>query len=139
VKLKILIDRLKAACPSFASRVSGLSEFLMLEGREDAIATPAAYVVRLVSEVQANETVGAVIQAQTERFGVFVCVDARADAVGYDADDRLDDIRAELRSALIGWAPSADRGPLDDDGFENVTATRARVWRRFDFSTLYCE
>lgn len=139
MKLKVLIDRIKAECPSFSSRVSGFSEFLMLEGREDALATPCAYVVRLISEVLPNETVGAVVQTKTERFGVFVCVDARADAVGYDADDTLDDLRTELHAALVGWSPAADRGPLEEDGFENVTATRARVWRRFDFSTLYSE
>lgn len=139
MKLKVIIDRIKAECPSFGGRVSGFSEFLMLEGREDATAAPCAYVVRLISEVLPNETIGSVVQTKTERYGVFVCVDARGDAVGYDADDKLDDLRAELHAALISWQPSPERGPLEDDGFENVTASRARVWRRFDFSTLFSE
>lgn len=139
MKIKVLIDRIKAECPTLQSRVSGLSDFLMLDGREDATATPCAYVVRLVSEVAPNETIGVVVQVKTERYGVFVCVDARGDAVGYDADDALDTLRTEIHAALIGWQPDAERSPLEDDGWENVTATRARMWRRFDFSTLLCE
>lgn len=139
MKLKVLIDRVKANCPSFGSRVSGFSDFLMIEGREEALATPCAFVVRLLVDVEPNETVMSVVQTKRERFGVFVCVDAAADPLGYDADDRLDDLRTELLAALVGWSPDATRAPFEDEGFENVIATRARAWRRFDLSTLVCE
>lgn len=139
MKLKVVIDRIKAQCPTFSNRVSGFSDFLSIEGREDTMTSPCCFVVRLLSDVLPNEIAGAVQQVKTERFGVFVCVDARADEIGYDADDKFDDLRRELITALCGWSPSEDRSPFEDEGFENVTASRARAWRRFDFSTFLCE
>lgn len=139
MRMKIIIDRLKAQCPTLGGRVSGMSDFLMAADREEALGTTHAFVIRLTSEVLPNDQVGGVSQVFTERFGVFVCVNAAADRRGYDADDQFDDIRTELRAALVNWSPDGTRSPFEDDGFENVTATRARAWRRFDFATLLCE
>jgi hypothetical protein len=77
-----------------------------------------------------------VVQPNEEFFGIVVCVSSAADRRGAAADDELDDIRTELLAALKGWEPDADRAPLEYRGFETLELNRARMWRRFDFSSL---
>lgn len=139
MKLKVIIDKLKADAPSLGGRVSGFSDFIAVAEREDSLAAPHAFVVRLNADVEPSSTAGIVAQTIEERFGVLVCVDASADTRGLDADDRLDDLRSEIKAALVGWSPSPERSPFEDGGFETIAVNRARAWRRFEFTTLLCE
>jgi len=139
VKLRILIDHIKAECPAFAGRVAGAAEFAAAAAEADRLAVPHAFVIRLVEDVEPSITAGAVEQPSEEWFGIVVCVSNTADARGQGGDDTLDDVRAELRAALKGWQPDADHAPMEYRGFETLDLTRARLWRRFDFSTLTSE
>ncbi|HYE49587.1 MAG TPA: hypothetical protein VEB20_08350 [Azospirillaceae bacterium] len=140
MKLSVLIARLREECPSFVNRVGGVGDLAAALEQGGAVATPHAFVVRLAEDIQPSVTAGsgagAVTQPSEEFFGVVVCVANGADGRGLEADDTLDDLRSELLAALKGWAPDAAHGPLEYRGFETLDMTRARLWRRFDFSSL---
>ena len=135
MKLTAIIVRLRAQVAAFSSRVGGSAELAAAEDNKE-LAVPHAFVYRLADAPEESQEVGARTQAMTESFGVLVCVSNTADLRGAGADDTLDDIRDALLTALKGWSPEGAHQEFDYAGFETVELTRARVWRRFDFTSL---
>lgn len=138
MKLAPIIARLRthaATSALLATRVGGVAE---LEAAQDnrELAVPHAFVYRLEDLPEESDEIGAGSQAMTETFGVLVAVTNTADGRGAAADDAMDDIRDALLAALKGWSPEGAHQELEYRGFETVELNRARLWRRFDFSTL---
>lgn len=139
MKAKVIIDRLKAECPSFGSRVTGMADLGIFVDAGGSMSMPCAFVLRVDEFVQPNQEAGTVAQVIEETWGVLVAVSSTADTRGYDADNALDDLRDEIRAAIINWQPDTDRSPFEYRGFENIDFDLARLWRRFEFSTLRME
>jgi hypothetical protein len=139
MRAKPLIDRIKAECPTFASRVSGMAELGIFVDAGNSLAVPCAFVLRTDEFVEPSQTAGVVTQVIEEGWAVLVAVSTTADTRGYDADNALDDIREELRLALVNWQPDTEHSPIEYRGFTNIDFDVARLWRRFDFSTLRVE
>ena len=130
MRTKAIIDRIRAECPGFAQVDHALSSAEDLD-----------YPAALVSPVQAQAGPERLLMyhRQIERltFGVFIMVERRRDGIAdAGAADELDDLRAELRAALIGYTPDPAR-------FTGLAAAGGRLdqWRpgiagwREDFST----
>jgi hypothetical protein len=137
MKVKVVIDRLKAACPSLTNRVAGTAEFEEQVERTD-LAVPCAFVMPLSDEVSENATAGSIVtQVVEERFGIIVIVANTTDPRGQAGGESLDDLRAELWDALLGWEPDGSHTPLEYRGGRHLAMNRARLIHQFDFATNF--
>jgi hypothetical protein len=80
-------------------------------------------------------TADATLQVLTERFGVIVAMSNAADYRGQASTEALDDIKAELLAALLGFEADADHVAMEYAGGRHLAMNRARLWHQFDFVT----
>jgi hypothetical protein len=136
VKLKTIIDRVKAECPGLSGRVGGTADFIAATAPRATFPVPHAFVLRLAETVEGSVLTGGLTQQPGEEaFGIVVCVGV-ADREGVSADDTMEDLKAELLVALKGWDADPDAGLMEYRGYETIELTPATLWRRFDFSIL---
>ena len=125
MNLGLVIDAIRARCPTFEGRVAGAANFADGIDTAQNLAVPCAFVVPLdedASPDESGETTG-LNQTLTERFGVVVCfnnkVDEGGDRRGQGAASKFDAMRFELHRALLNWRIDpvrAARGLLDAEG-----------------------
>lgn len=135
MKLKPVIDRLKASAATLQSRIAGSAEFAAAAQAQD-LAVPCAFVMPLAESVHPSRTAPRVVQTMEERFGIIVCVSNLVDPRGQAGAEQLDDIRTELWSALIDWSPGGGVGPFEYRGSRHLAMTRGRLWHQYDFAAL---
>lgn len=135
MKLKPVIDRLKAAALPLGARVAGTAEF---EAAIDTaeLALPAAFVMPLSERVAESRFAPKVVQVVEERFAVIVCVANTVDPRGQAGAELLDDIRAALWTALIDWSPAGDLAPCEYRGSRHLAMSRGRLWHQYDFAVM---
>jgi hypothetical protein len=132
MRLAVVIDQIKAQCPSF-SYVGHI-----LESNEE-IAYPAALVGPVKSIASENDALEVNIQQVTDLIGVWIVLSRRRDGVlDYGAADELDDLREELRAGLILFSPDpAEYEPLSyAGGMLAPYAPGVSTWRE-DFKTEF--
>lgn len=134
MKTKILVDRIKAECASFSSRVAGTAEFEADIERTD-LSVPCAFVLRRADTPGESLTANVVVQVMEERFSVIVVVSNTSDPRGFTGSEALDDLKDELMTALLGWAPDTDHDPMEYRGGQHQFMDRARLIHSFDFAT----
>lgn len=105
MNLSAIIDRIRTQAQSFV-RVAGAADFDGVENVSREITAPAAFVVPIsfTPDPQAQA-----VGRQTildEAFAVFIVVTATQDDRGQAAAESLESLWAELRSALIDYAPT---------------------------------
>lgn len=125
-----IIGRIAASCPSFAFVDHALAS-------SEDMPLPAAMVCPVKAVAATNEALEqGVEQRLTEVFGVYVLLRRRrnGDADAGAADD-LDDLRAELQAALIGFYVSGDDAPLALAGGQIDQFAPGIVTWREDFTT----
>ncbi|MFN3646242.1 MAG: hypothetical protein ACK4S2_06970 [Gemmobacter sp.] len=131
MRLRDVISRVRSECPGFAQVDHALSSAEELD-------YPAALVSPVLATPQPPRLLGVHSQEEVLTFGVFILLQRRRDGdTDAGAADDLDDLRAELRAALIGWTPAAE--------FTALAAAGGRLdqWRpgiagwREDFSTTH--
>ncbi len=134
MKTTPIIDRLKAEVSAFAGRVAGSAT---LEGAATAdLAVPHAFVLALGDEAGADDILGTpTVQAVSERFRVIVAVSNASDERGQTANDQVDDLRAAILRALVGYEAGGLYTALEYLGSTLVDIDRARMWWQFDFLT----
>lgn len=109
MRLTPVIARLALLCPSLR-HVEGAAEYARLA--DAVLDPPCAYVLALAEDAAGNTLANAVSQRITVRFGVLLCVRSLTDATGAAGIEALDDLRGEVRLALLGWAPP-DGDPIE--------------------------
>lgn len=134
MKIKVLIDRLKAEAPSLGGRIAGSAEFEEATQRTD-LPVPCAFVLRMAEGTTPDQAIDRTLQTVDEMFAVIVCVSNTTDGRGQTGDDALDDIKPDLLGALLGWSPDADHNPMDYRGSHHLAMDRARLWHQYDFAT----
>ena len=100
-------------------------------------AYPAAYVAPL-SE-QADNDMDTESQRVTFRFAVEVMVkNAAQDGGGGEASNDLDDVRADVFQAIVGWIPQADTTPVQHVSGRLISFDAGLVvWRDEFFCVFY--
>lgn len=133
----LLIPRIKAECPIFASRVAASATFRKLFDADD-FPVPHAFVLPLGETWEGDATLSGLDQELKQRFAVVVAVDNTSDERGQAAAEVFYDARAQLFAALIGWSPQPGViGPILYSGMpDDPDITRARAWIQFDFEAL---
>lgn len=122
-----VIARLKAQLTGFVS-IGGAADLdAAIEGTPNA---PAAYVLPL-GEGAAEPYLGAGVTAQTvtQGFGVVLVAQNLQDARGEAASKALAPMRAQVRQALLGWAPVPAEGqPVRFSAGRLLQFAQGRLW-----------
>ncbi|MBL8659385.1 MAG: hypothetical protein JNM75_06475 [Rhodospirillales bacterium] len=135
MKTTPIIDRLKDQVAAFGARVAGTAS---LEGAaETDLAVPHAFVLALGDHAEPDALLGtATVQTVTETFRVIVCVANTSDERGQTAADRIDDLRAQILAALIGFGADGRYSRIEYLGGDFVDLDRARLWWQFDLAGI---
>lgn len=125
-----IVARVRAMCPGFAVVDHALVS-------ETQGSYPGAYIAPVKAEAQPAGFIGVHSQMVRETVGVFITLERRMDNdAGLGTNDSLDDLRAELRAALVAWRPPGAEQPLEYAGGELSLRNGLASWRE-DFSTTY--
>lgn len=137
MKIRPIIDRLKAECPSLGGRVAGAAEYAAAADALESVRLdlPMAFVYRAGGAASEAATIGAVVQMVEQNFGVILALDNGADARGQAAAEALDDVIEELLSALLGWQPDTDHNAFVFVRDEHLELNRGRLWHVAIFNT----
>lgn len=137
MKIRTVIDRVKAECPTFAGRVAGTAEYAAAADALESVRLdlPAAFVYRSGGIPSEAATIGAVVQMRPETFGIIVAIDNGTDAPGFAASEALDTIIEELLAAMLGWQPDDDHNAFVFEGDQHLDLNRGRLWHVVMFGT----
>jgi hypothetical protein len=115
MRVSSIIARVNAEMPVFKGRVYAAAtlDAVVEEGFK---ATPSGWIFLPNTSAGDNLLANAVSQKMTQRFGVVIIVKDVADARGEAANRTMEDIRADLWTALGGWTPNSAEDPLESDG-----------------------
>lgn len=133
MRLGPVIARLAAQCPGLR-HVEGAAEYAQLV--DAVLDPPCAYVLALAEDAGSNGLANAVSQRITVRFGVLLCVRSLADATGAAGVEVLEDLRDEVRAALLGWAP-ADAEPIEYAGGALLDVVDGELWWQDGWRTAH--
>jgi len=100
-----IIARLQSQCPGlrFVGGALDLEESTLLSATY-----PAAFVIPLSESAEDNQFAGSHLQNLTQQWGVLLAVKA-VRTTASDQSAELQTLRLQIRAALIGWTPSAER------------------------------
>lgn len=130
MKLSPVIQRLRSKCSSFQSRVAGAAEFAPLPDGV-AVAMPAAIVLPAQDVAADPESMSGYIQTIRDQIAVVVVV--ASDERGQEAYDAIQDLRAEIFKALLGWQPEKPGSVLTYGGGGLLHLDRSRLYWQFVF------
>jgi len=133
--LSDIINKLKANVTAL-KQVEGAAA-LEQAMRSGARLTPAAFIVPLGEQSQANQlAVMAVQQRTTASFGVVLAVRDVSDASGASAMDQdLSLVRKSLLQALLGFSPNASWGSISHISGSLLRITNGTLWWQDKFQT----
>lgn len=118
-----IVARLKAEAPSLRL-VEGLAQLAALKQNPSTNVQPAAYVVPVSETAGDNRLANGIAQRNAVTFGVVLCITDLSDPRGDAAGDVLDEVRGEVRAALVGWTPIGASGPALFVGGETIDLDR---------------
>lgn len=137
MKIRTVINRIKAECPTFGGRVSGSAEYAAAVDALESVRLdlPAAFVYRSGGVASDAATIGAVVQMVQHNFGIIIALDNGTDAAGFAASEALDTIIDELVAALLGWQPDDTHNAFVFVRDEHLDLNRGRLWHVALFMT----
>lgn len=99
MKTSQLLDRIRDKCHGFATIDHALTN-------GGSFNYPAGLLAPVRVSANPSPFIGVHIQETQSVFGVFILLEPGMDGpVGAGQADLIDDLRAELRAALVGWTP----------------------------------
>jgi len=131
IRTGIIMARIRDLCPGFAQVDHALSS-------DETLDLPAALISPVLAVPQPARLLGVHSQIERVTWGVYILLERRRDGpFDFGAADALDDLRAELRAALIGWVPAENYIALEAAG-GRLDQYRPGIagWRE-DFATEY--
>lgn len=101
MRVRPIIEQLRAECPLLGGRVFGAAKLAVAEPQ--SIVTPCAFVVPMSEVGGTQRQVGGYLQEVTAKFGIVIAVTNYYDETGEEANEELADVREEISQALCGW------------------------------------
>lgn len=135
MKLTPIIKQLQAETTCF-KQIAGTLSDEVLENFVRQKELPAAYVVMLDIDAEFAEVSqygNSYEQELTEHFGVVIF--AASDRRGQSVGDLLDDYRAEIFKAIVGWCPDDCHDPIEFEGGSVQKMTGDRLIYLYEFKT----
>lgn len=130
--LDLVITRLKATLVGFKAIGGAVDLDAAIGG---AVAVPAAFVIPLADSARPSQALGYHEQLIEQAFGVVLVAANRRDATGAAALAELAPLRAQVRDALAGWAPTAEGLPVQIAGGRLLRLDGdGRLWWSDEFS-----
>ena len=125
------INRLRAQCPGFKfiGGALDLNESTLL-----ATTYPAAFVLPMGEHAEANQMTGRHTQLLHQSWGVILTLKAVRTSAN-DQSAELQTLRAQIRSALMGWTPDADTAPLEFATGQLISLESGLLLWQDDFTT----
>lgn len=135
MNLDLVMTQLKTYAPMFGGRVAGAANFAVGLETQVWMDLPAAYVIPLDEDASENLDVAGLRQTITERIGIIVELDNAADRRGQAPAATLNDARAAVFAAVLGWHIAPDRSArgLYYGGGQLREFDRARLFYQFEF------
>ncbi|WP_157669908.1 hypothetical protein [Chitinibacter sp. GC72] len=135
MKIKPIIEYLKAQCPLLKS-VGGAADYA--EGKKLLKhQLPAAFVIPLGDIDGPNSVVGEVHQERRTAFALIFAQSNLKKAGGVDDVDELQQLRAQVRDALLGWLPPECDQAIEAAGGKLLDFDDAVLWWQDDYATGY--
>ena len=138
MKLKPLIQELRAHCPGFEGRVFGVGTFSRLDESVAAELLPAAFVIPVSEDPEDPAVINRYKQQVRFNFAVILMVANTEDEQGLTAWEKSVDLKKEVFQALLG-ADDIQAG-RDWIQFESLTVldlNRVALTVQLDFSCQY--
>lgn len=136
MNLDVIIAQLRQRAPLYVQRVGGAAQFQVLPEAANLV-IPAAYVLPLDEQPQAQSSGNGYQQSVVEQFAVVVVLSNKADERGQAAASNLDAHRAGVFRALLGFQPSAAHDIVEFAGGQLLHLDRARLYYQFEFAATY--
>lgn len=136
MKLGPVALKIRAASTRFGDRIAGAAEFGYAWG--NSIKKEVAFVIPLGDSPTANNQDVGINQKIIERFAIVVVLDndtTDKGKTGVIAYDLIDDIRAEIFSAILGWQVSGAEDVISYAGGRLLGINSANLWYQFEFMT----
>lgn len=133
MKLSPIIKQLQAETTCF-KQIAGTLSDEVLESFVRQKELPAAYVVVLDVDAEfaeVSEYCNSYQQEITEHFGIVIF--AASDRRGQSVGDLLDDYRAQIFKAILGWSPDDNHDPIEFEGGSVQKLTGDRLIYLFEF------
>ena len=136
MKLAPIVAELRRRCPSFEQRVYGSVEFSSIETATN-LAMPCAFVLPLGESTGERDSGNEYRQSVEQSVGVVVFVANSPDRTGFDAYDGVEDIKAEILKAIVGWEANDESDEIEYDGMSILEFNRARLAVQMEFTWPY--
>jgi hypothetical protein len=137
--VETFIAQLRANAPLFGGRIAGAAEFYAgLKNYTTSLALPAAYVLPLGQDADANQAAGGdLIQIVHKSIGVAVELDAQTDRRGQAPVMQFDAIETQLFASVLNMilrdhCPRMSRG-VYFQGARYLDLDRARLFYQWEF------
>lgn len=138
MKLKPIIEELRANCPGFCQRVYGIGSFAQLNESVSTEELPAAFVLPVSEEPEEPAAQTRYRQTVRFKFAVIVMVSNTEDEQGLSAWEAADDLKQEVFGAILGADDvRAGKDWIEFEGLEVAEIKRAALTLQLDFSCEY--
>lgn len=141
MKLSRIVLRLRLANTRFGNFIGGVAEIDLV--MRNTLNREMAFVIPLVEDAAEEAHDQGLVQDVIERFGVIVALEndtTQKDKTGIIAYDKVEDIRAELFKALLGWqmeqGTQATQSVVEYRGARLLDINRGWMWYQYEFEYL---
>jgi len=131
------ISQLRANAPIFGGRVAGAAEFYAgLRNYNTSMPLPAAYVLPLGQEADANQVWNGLIQTLHKGIGIAVELDAQTDRRGQAPTMNFEEIEAQIFASCLNMVIGDCRMVRGASfaGARYLDLDRARLWYQWEFN-----
>jgi hypothetical protein len=135
MKLSRIVLKLRLAETRFEDNIAGAAD--LGQAMSGTLQREMAFVIPLAETTPANQYQNNINQIVNESFGVVVALpndSSQADKTGITAHDLLEDIRADIFKAILGWQPSNTEGIIYYGGGRLIDINPAWFWWMFTFA-----
>lgn len=138
MKLKPIIQELRAHCPGFDGRVFGVGTFSRLDESVAAELLPAAFVIPVSEDPEEPAVINRYKQQVRFNFAVILMVANTEDEQGLTAWEKSVDLKKEVFQAILGADDiQAGRDWIQFESLKVLDLNRAALTVQLDFSCQY--
>jgi len=125
-----VISRLKSQCQLLQNRVETAQSLTALTDEEILYDLPLAFVYSGKEIAGPSEIINATSQLVPKRFHVMIAAQNTTQSI-----EPIEDIREQIKSALIGWQPDGDHDNISFVEGDIIDLSKRLIWWKDTFET----